>query len=233
MVTRLLRSLRIRLLYAGKHFPRVSAVLAKHFPKLAAAINPIPPSKGLPGPVKYAKDVLQGEDFDIGEYTYVMETLIVLKIPGKKLKIGKFCSIAAGVVIQLAADHKMNYPTTYPFGNLVDAWPEAKDLEVWQPVSKGDVIIGNDVWIGYRAIILSGVKIGDGAVVGAGAVVTKDVEPYSIVAGNPARLVGRRFDDQTIRKLLVTKWWDWPVEKIKKNMGVFCSSDVQRLFELE
>jgi acetyltransferase-like isoleucine patch superfamily enzyme len=214
-------------------FPRVSAVLAKHFPKLAAAINPIPPSKRLPGLVKYAKDVLKGEDFDIGEYTYVMETLIVLKIPGKKLRIGKFCSIAAGVVIQLAADHKMNYVTTYPFSNLVDAWPEAKHFDVGQPVSKGDVIIGNDVWIGYRAILLSGVNIGDGAVVGAGAVVTKDVEPYSVVAGNPARLIGKRFDDQTISKLLQTKWWDWPIDKIKRHIGVICSSDVQRLFELE
>lgn len=88
------------------------------------------------------------------------------------------------------------------------------------------MIIGNDVWIGYRATILSGVKIGDGAVVGAMAVVTKDVEPYCIVAGNPARTIGKRFDDDTIRKLLEIKWWDWPIEKINANLEVICSNRI-------
>ena len=213
------------------HFPRVFAALAKPFPKLAAAINPLPPSKKTPRFVSYAKDVLKDDDFEIGEYTYVTAIPTILKNPGRKLKIGKFCSIAPGVVIQIGGEHKMNYATTYPFSSFIDAWPEAKQADVGRPVSKGDVIIGNDVWIGCRAIILSGVKIGDGAVIGAGAVVTKDVEPYAIVAGNPARLIGKRFDEEMIRKLLELKWWDWPIEKISRNLHIIYSDNVSELFE--
>ena len=94
------------------------------------------------------------------------------------------------------------------------------------------MIIGNDVWIGDRATILSGVRIGDGAVIGAGSVVTKDVEPYSIVAGNPARPKRTRFDEETIKKLLEIKWWDWPVEKINDNVNVICSDNVSEMLRL-
>jgi acetyltransferase-like isoleucine patch superfamily enzyme len=149
------------------------------------------------------------------------------------LKIGKFCSIAARVTIALGGNHRSDLVTTYPFIAFVADWPEAECLsgEDVAAVSKGDVIIGNDVWIGYGVMILSGVTIGDGAVIGAGSVVTKDVEPYSIVAGNPARLIRKRFNDETIRKLLEIKWWDWPPEKIGKNLDVICGTDVAKLLQ--
>jgi len=110
---------------------------------------------------------------------------------------------------------------------LPDVWPMAEHLRaehVWA-FSKGDVVIGNDVWIGYGAIILSGVRIGDGAVVAAGAVVTTDIEPYTIVIGNPARPTRKRFDEETIRRLLEIKWWAWPAEKIRNNLDAICSDD--------
>jgi acetyltransferase-like isoleucine patch superfamily enzyme len=147
----------------------------------------------------------------------------------------KFCSIANGVTIELGGIHRSDLVTTYPFKAFPDSWRRAKDLksEEVDAISKGDVIIGNDVWIGHEAVILSGARIGDGAVIGAGAVVTKDVEPYSIVAGNPARLIRKRFDDETIRKLLEIKWWDWPVEKINENLQIICSTDISRMLQLK
>ena len=182
--------------------------------------------------IRYLRDVLKGEDFEIGEYTYGKPA--VSHHPGRKLKIGKFCSIAWGVSVELHGDHRTNFVSTYPFKVFVDDWPRARCLnsEVVGAVSRESVTIGNDVWIGFGATILSGVTIGDGAVIGAKAVVTTDVEPYSVVAGNPARLVRKRFDEETIRKLLEIKWWDWPVEKINENLDIICSDDVSRLLQL-
>ena len=181
---------------------------------------------------QYTRDILKGKNFEIGDYSYGTPT--VLPHPGRKLKIGKFCSIAPGVTIFLGLNHRSDLITTYPFRAFPDNWPRAKFLkgEEVNAISRGDVIIGNDVWIGYRATILSGVKIGDGAVVGAMAVVTKDVEPYCIVAGNPARTVGKRFDDDTIRKLLEIRWWDWPIGKINDNLEVICSNRVSEMLQL-
>jgi hypothetical protein len=112
--------------------------------------------------------------------------------------------------------------TTYPFPALPETWPEAREIG-GHPVSRGDVVVGNDVWIGYGATILSGVAIGDGAVIGARAVVTRDVDAYAIVAGNPATTVGKRFDEETVRRLLEIRWWEWPPEKIRDNMRLLCS----------
>ena len=125
--------------------------------------------------------------------------------------------------------------STFPFAAFPDDWPAAssfadRDIEEG---SKGDVIIGNDVWIGFGALILSGVRIGDGAVIGAGAVVTTDVEPYSIVIGNPARLTKKRFDDETILKLLEIGWWDWPVDKIRQNISIINGEDISKIFDLQ
>ena len=182
--------------------------------------------------VRYTMDVLKRDDVEIGEYTY--GTPIVYAHQGSKLKIGKFCSIANEVTIFLGGEHRTELATTYPFYVFPDNWPESKHLRSGQvaTVSKGDVIIGNDVWIGYGATILSGVRISDGAVIGAKAVITYDVEPYAIVAGNPNRLIRKRFDDATIRKLLELKWWDWSIEKIRENVNVICSNNIQELLQL-
>ena len=144
------------------------------------------------------------------------------------LKIGKFCSIANDVQIFLGGNHRIDWITTYPF-SVLNSWPEAKDIK-GHPCTKGDVIIGNDVWIGRKTLILSGVTIGDGAIVGARSVVTKDVAPYSIVAGNPAKLIRKRFDEKTIEKLLEIKWWDWNLEKIKKNLPLLLSNNIEQFF---
>ena len=143
------------------------------------------------------------------------------------LKIGSFVSIASGVQIFLSGEHRTDWVTTFPFSVL---WEEGKHI-TGHPRAKGPVIIGNDVWIGRDALILSGVTIGDGAVIGARSVVSKDVPPYAIVAGNPARFIRKRFDDATIERLLELKWWDWPDETIKEMLPLLLNTDVQAFLE--
>lgn len=172
----------------------------------------------------YTKDNLLGDGFQVGEYTYGTPWVLSL-VKGRSLKIGKFCSIAERVTIILGADHRTDWVSTYPFPALLHEWPEAKGI-IGHPASKGDVVIGNDVWIGQGATILSGVTIGDGAVIGAQAVVTRDVEPYSIVSGNPACFIRKRFSEETIQRLLQVKWWDWPIERIRQNVPLLCSDSV-------
>lgn len=213
---------------ALKRFPRVAAVLSC---LLGQQKEP-----EVPRFTRYVKDVLKGKEFEIGEYTYCSGRLNVIPYPGSKLKVGKFCSIAPEVTILLGGtgDHKMDAASTYPFGSFNDDWPEANNPrnKIAGDVPQYDVIIGNDVWVGYGATILSGVRIGDGAVIGASAVVTNNVEPYTIVAGNPACLIRKRFDDETIRKLLVMKWWDWPSEKIKRNVNNISDAHVSKLLQI-
>ena len=185
--------------------------------------------------VMYTKDILKGDDFEIGDYTYGRPVVVRnVDVRGNKLRIGRFCSVG-GLTVELRGNHRMDHMTTYAFRAFPDDWPEAERLrsEEVDAVSRGDVVIGNDVWFGIGATVLSGVTIADGAVIGARAVVTRDVEPYAVVAGNPARVVGKRFDDDTIRRLLEIKWWDWPVEKIRRNLEVICSGDLARMLELE
>ena len=138
------------------------------------------------------------------------------------MQIGSFCSIASGVIILLGGEHRADWITTFPFSIL---WDGARGVK-GHPKSKGDVIIGNDVWIGLEAVIMSGVKIGDGAVVGARSVVTRDVPPYSVAAGNPARVIMKRFDDETIERLLRIKWWTWDEKRIEKALPYLLSHDV-------
>ncbi len=143
------------------------------------------------------------------------------------LTIGAFCSFAQGSKILLAAEHRTDWITTYPMPFLVPGLDSKEGVG-----TKGDVVIGNDVWVGMDAMILSGVTIGDGAVIGAGAVVTKDVEPYAIVAGNPARLIRHRFAPEVCKALQHSAWWDWPLEKIKAAQPFLCSPDVRSFLEL-
>ena len=147
-----------------------------------------------------------------------------------RLVIGKFCSIACGAkFIFTSANHSLKSLSTYPFPIFFEEW----DLDVtnitdaWD--NKGNIIIGNDVWIGYEAVILSGVTIGDGAIIGTHAVVTKDVPPYTIVGGVPAKPIRKRFNDKTIARLLELKWWDWPEERIKANLEIIQSGRIDEL----
>lgn len=142
---------------------------------------------------------------------------------GAKLRIGAYCSFADGVKILLGGEHRSDWVTTYPFNVL---WDECKE-HTGHPRSKGDVTIGHDVWIGTEAMILSGVSIGTGAIVGARAVVSKDVPPYAIVVGNPARIIRKRFDEETITKLLQIAWWNWEREKILSLLPLLLSNRVE------
>ena len=148
----------------------------------------------------------------IGDYTYGCPEIFDWE-EGASLRIGKFCSISSNVKIFLGGEHRADWITTYPFSALNKDWPEASKI-TGHPRTKGDVIIGNDVWIGYGAVILSGVTIGDGAIIGAMSVVTKNVDSYTIVAGNPAREIKKRFSSNKIRRLMEIKWWNWPIKKI-------------------
>jgi acetyltransferase-like isoleucine patch superfamily enzyme len=214
--------------------------LKNSFEILCAELSPFSKRKKRPQHsryLKWTKDILKGTEVEIGKYTYGMPTVITYAfISGQgKLKIGKFGSIAEEVTIHLGGNHRTDLITTYPFAAFIDDFPSARYLRIEDvaAVSKGDVTIGNDVWIGWGATILSGVTIGDGAVIGAEAVVTKDVEPYCIVAGNPARTIGKRFDEDTIRKLLEIKWWDWSSEKINDNLEVICSNNISKMCQLK
>ena len=146
----------------------------------------------------------------------------------EKVVIGKYCSIAEGVTIIPGGNHRVDWVTTYPLRIKFKMDGANQD---GHPSTKGDVIVGNDVWIASGVKILSGVKIGDGAVIGANALVSKDVEPYSIVGGNPAKHIKYRFSDEIISKLLEIKWWDWEDEKVKENVDLLCNDNLDEFIE--
>lgn len=171
---------------------------------------------------------LKYKQYRIGAYSYgapvVEDWRVGSDDPPVQLHIGKFCSFASGVYIILVGEHRPDWVTTYPFPAF---FPDAAKY-VGHPASKGDIVIGHDVWVGHGAVILSGLTIGSGAVIGAGSIVTKDVEPYSIVAGNPAHFIRHRFDDECRRALMRIAWWDWPIEKIEQEWPLLLSPDIRR-----
>ncbi len=192
--------------------------------------------------VCFIKNTVTNPDIVIGDYTYYddpegsenFERNVLYHFPfiGDKLIIGKFCAIARGVkIIMNGANHKLSGISTYPFQIFGNGWervmPEAGDLPY-----KGDTVIGNDVWIGYDAVIMPGVKIGNGAIVSARSVVVADVSAYTIVGGNPAKAIRQRFAPNEVAALESVAWWDWPVEKITANLEAIVAGDVERLSAL-
>lgn len=169
----------------------------------------------------FTKDFPQLEKHEIGEYTYGCPNVFEWG-EGATLKIGKFCSIAENVEIFLGGNHRIDWVTTYPFNKI---FTQAKKF-TGHPTTKGNVIIGSDVWIGSGATILSGVNIGHGAVIGAKAMVTKNIPPYSIVVGNPGRIIKKRFSEEKIEYLLKACWWEWPIEKILSSLDTLLSQDI-------
>ncbi len=184
--------------------------------------------------VVFLKNIITNKQIKVGDYSYYDDpvdplgfeknVLYLFDFIGDNLVIGKFCQIASSVkFIMNGANHVIGL-STYPF-NFIGA-------QIEHPISnKKDTVIGNDVWIGYNATIMPGVKIGDGAIIGTNALVTKDVEPYTIVGGNPAQVIRKRFDDETISKLLDLQWWNWSIEKIRENANVLISGNISNLIE--
>lgn len=191
----------------------------------------------------YLKSIINNPNIVVGDYTMYNDlasdptqfeknnVLYHYPINKDKLIMGKFCSIASGAkFIFNSANHTLNSLSTYPFPLFFEEWNLDKQhvASAWD--NKGDIVIGNDVWIGYEAVILSGVHIGDGAVIGARAVVTKDVPPYAIVAGIPAKEVRKRFDEETINKLQQMQWWNWDFDKIRQLLPHIMSGDIDKLY---
>lgn len=190
----------------------------------------------------YLKNVVKSSDIIVGDYTMYNDfvndptqfernnVLYQYPINHDKLIIGKFCSIACGVKFLFnSANHTLSSLSTYPFPLFYEEWDleKSKVANSWD--NKGDIVIGNDVWIGYEAVIMAGVTVGDGAIIGTRAVVTKDVPPYTIVGGIPAKPIRKRFSDETIEALLNLKWWNWSDEKIRRNISVIQSGNIENL----
>lgn len=166
------------------------------------------------------------DNIQVGEFTYGVPNVFLYGGEGR-LEIGKFCSIAQNVTVLLGGEHRGDWCTTYPFNAVMD---EFESIE-GHPKSKGDVTIGNDVWMASDSKILSGVSIGDGCIIGANAVVTKDIESYSIVGGVPAKVIKKRFNEETIEKLEEMQWWNWDKEYIYDAVSLLQNSSVDGLFE--
>ncbi len=186
----------------------------------------------------FLKNIIKNPNIIVGDYTYYDDFENVENFEknvkyhfdfiGDKLIIGKFCMIASDVkFIMNGANHLTNAISTYPFAIFGNGWEKA--MEEKEYPQKGNIIIGNDVWIGYNATIMAGVTIGDGAIIATNATVVKDVAPYSIVGGNPATEIKKRFPPETIEKLLELKWWDWDIEKITSHIQTLTGNTIDTL----
>lgn len=191
----------------------------------------------------FLKNVVTAPNIQIGDYTYYDDPVdptgfernnVLFNWPefGDRLMIGKFCSIACGVqFIMGSANHRISSVSTYPFAVFGGAWAENTPPHLSQLPFKGNTVVGNDVWIGRECMILPGVKIGDGAIIAARSVVTKDVEPYTLVGGNPARLLKKRFDDEMTSLLLRLRWWDFAPERLVEILPLLCCEDLAKVKE--
>lgn len=165
---------------------------------------------------KIKKKKIGASDIEVGRYTYGYEGMIVKEWgEGSSLKIGSFCSIAEGLTVMLGGNHRLDWATTFPFGHIFQKELGGTEI-IGHPKSNGDVVIGNDVWIGFNTTIMSGVKIGNGAVIAANSTIVKDVGAYEVWGGNPAKMIKTRFPAEVVRSLEDLKWWDWDVKVIKQ-----------------
>ena len=196
------------------------------------------PMKGFPQ-VGYLKNYISSENIVVGDYTYYddpegperFESNVLYHFPfiGDKLIIGNFCAIAKDVkFIMNGANHKISGFSTYPFQIFGNGWEKVVPKDGDLPY-KGDTEIGHDVWIGYEATIMPGVKIGSGAIIASKTVVTSDVPPYSVVGGNPSKIIKYRFDEKTIESLLEIAWWNWDADKITRNLEAIVDSNLSTL----
>ena len=184
----------------------------------------------------YVKPTIKSPNIIVGDFTYIADSDFESHVKhyyewiGDRLIIGKFCQIAAGVeFVMNGANHQMNAVTTFPFYTL-EGWDMEPPAKADLPL-KGDTVIGNDVWIGQNAVILPGVHIGDGAIIGANSVVGSSVAPYTVVVGNPARALRKRFDDELIELLLKFRWWDKNIDEIDALIPVLTCSDLNKVRE--
>lgn len=187
----------------------------------------------------FLKNFVKARNIFVGDYTYYDDrrygpehfeeynVLYNYDLSKVKLVIGKFCAIGAETRFIMTGDHKLDAISTYPFPIFGHGWESA--FEIADLPVKGDILIGNDVWLGYDCLVKNGVTIGNGAIVASRAVVVKDVPPYAIVAGNPAKVVKMRFSDADIARLQQIAWWDWPIEKINRHLQLICRLDIDQL----
>jgi virginiamycin A acetyltransferase len=187
----------------------------------------------------FLKNIIQNPQISVGDYTYYddpqdvqrfeQNVLYLFPFMGDRLIIGKFCQLASGVrFIMNGANHAMEGVSTYPFKVFGGAWSQAS----MKAKSKGDTVVGHDVWIGNSATLMQGIQVGHGAIIGTQSLVTKDVPPYTIVGGNPAREIRKRFDDETVAFLLQLRWWDWDAATLTQHLEALTCGDIPELKRL-
>ena len=193
------------------------------------------------GTTVFLRNIVKAENIKIGDYTYYDDTKdpmgweknnVLFNYPffGDHLIIGKYCSLAEGsVFIMGAANHRLSSITTYPFNVMGGVWRERSTPHIEELPHKGDTVIGNDVWIGHEAVVMPGVRLGDGCIAAAYSVVTKSFPPYSVIGGNPARLIKKRFDDELISLLEEFRWWDKVPEEVTDLLPLLTSPDLEKV----
>ena len=198
--------------------------------------------KGFPQ-VCFIQNTVSNPNIIVGDYTYYddpedsenFERTVLYHFPfiGDRLIIGKFCALAKGVkFIMNGANHKLDGFSTYPFQIFGNGWEKVMP-QIGELPYKGDTVIGNDVWIGYEAVMMPGVQVGNGAIIAAKSVVVSDILPYTIVGGNPAKRIRQRFEDDVIQALLEVTWWNWDIEKITRNLEKIVAADIEALRNCE
>lgn len=206
-----------------------------------ASPHPVPAHRR----IGFLKPIVADPMIEIGDYTYYddpdgpehfVERCVRhhYAFLGDRLIIGRFCAIATGVrFVMNGANHVMTGLSTFPFNIFGNGWEEGFDVASVTAGLRGDTVVGNDVWLGEEAVLMPGVTVGDGAIVGAYSIVTKPVPSFAVVAGNPARMVRRRFDEADAARLQAIAWWDWPAEKITRNLAAIRGADIAALERAE